>query len=78
MIAGTVDGVQGPVHDVITDPAYLDVSLPAGTRFDHDVAAGHTVFAYVIDGAGQFQPEGSQPEGSQPGNDGHPDEATDW
>ena len=76
MIAGTVDGVQGPVHDVITDPAYLDVSLPAGTRFDHDVAAGHTVFAYVIDGAGQFQPEGSQPEGSQPGNDGHPDEAT--
>ena len=81
VIAGTVDGVQGPVRDVITDPAYLDVSLPAGTRFDHDVNAGHTVFAYVIDGAGQFQPEGSQPEGSQPegsqpGSAGPPDEAT--
>ena len=71
VIAGTVDGVQGPVRDVITDPAYLDVSLPAGTRFDHDVNAGHTVFAYVIDGAGQFQPEGSQP-----GSAGPPDEAT--
>jgi redox-sensitive bicupin YhaK (pirin superfamily) len=56
IIAGKVEGVQGPVRDIVTDPEYLDVSLPAGEIFTHPVKAGHTVFAYVIEGEGYFEP----------------------
>jgi len=54
VISGTVDGVRGPVQDVVTDPEYLDVSLPAGAEFAHATRPGHTVFAYVIAGAARF------------------------
>jgi redox-sensitive bicupin YhaK (pirin superfamily) len=54
VVAGTVDGVQGPVRDIVTDPEYLDVSLPAGRTFTHAVKRGHTVFACVLDGEGYF------------------------
>jgi hypothetical protein len=42
------------VRDIVTDPEYLDVFLPAGKSFTHAVRAGHTVFAYVIEGEGYF------------------------
>ncbi len=54
VIAGTAGGVTGPVRDVVTRPEYLDVSLPAGATFRHETPRGHTVFAYVIDGAARF------------------------
>jgi redox-sensitive bicupin YhaK (pirin superfamily) len=54
VIAGSVDGVQGPVHGIVTDPEYLDVTVPPHTRFEHPTVAGHTVFAYVIAGTGCF------------------------
>ena len=54
VICGVVDGVAGPVKDIVTAPEYLDVSLPAHSEFVHDVPADHTVFAYVIGGQGVF------------------------
>ncbi len=57
VICGEVDGVRGPVRDVIVDPQYLDVSVPPGSRFTHGVKKGYTVFAYVIEGKGYFEPE---------------------
>jgi hypothetical protein len=54
VICGTVNGVQGPVRDVVIDPEYLDVTVPAETVFSHRVKTGHTVFAYVIEGQGYF------------------------
>lgn len=57
VICGDVSGVRGPVRDIVTDPAYLDISVPAGTEFAHATARGHTVFAYVIDGEACFSPE---------------------
>jgi redox-sensitive bicupin YhaK (pirin superfamily) len=54
IIAGTVEGVNGPVRDVVTRPEYLDVSLPGGRSFTHRTPRGHTVFAYVIGGKGVF------------------------
>jgi len=54
VIAGEVSGVRGPVRDIVIDPEYLDVTIPAHTEFRHPVTAGHTVFAYVIDGMGYF------------------------
>jgi redox-sensitive bicupin YhaK (pirin superfamily) len=54
IIAGEVQGIKGPVKDVVTDPQYIDVSLPAGKTFRHPTPHGHTVFAYVIGGKGLF------------------------
>jgi redox-sensitive bicupin YhaK (pirin superfamily) len=54
VIAGSVAGTVGPVHDVVTRPEYLDVHLPAGRTFTHPTPRGHTAFAYVIGGRGVF------------------------
>lgn len=54
IICGKVNHVQGPVKDVVIEPEYLDVSMPAKTTFRHAVKKGHTVFAYVIEGDGYF------------------------
>ncbi|MFH0916065.1 MAG: pirin family protein [bacterium] len=54
VICGSVNGVTGPVRDIMTDPEYLDISVPAGARFVHPVRRGHTVFAYVLEGTGDF------------------------
>ncbi len=56
VICGEVEGVRGPVREIVTDPEYLDVSLPAGRAFVHPVKPGHTVFAYVFEGEGFFDP----------------------
>lgn len=56
VIAGTVPGAAGPVTgpaaDIVTDPGYLDLTIPAGVTHEHPVPHGHTAIAYVIDGAG--------------------------
>ena len=59
VICGEVDGVQGPVQDIVTDPRYLDISLPAGAQWRLATPAGHTVFTYVIEGQVRFGLEGS-------------------
>ena len=56
VVAGTVDGVQGPVTDIAADPTYLDVTLPPRTTFRHPIARGHTAFAYPFEGQGAFDP----------------------
>ncbi len=54
VIAGTVDGVTGPVRDVVTGPEYLDITVPPGATFERAVHPDHTVFAYVIGGTAVF------------------------
>ena len=54
IICGKVGDQQGPVQDVVIDPQYLDVSVPARSEFIFPTPPGHTVFAYVIDGKGIF------------------------
>lgn len=54
IVCGRVNGVQGPVRDIVTDPGYLDVAVPKGARFTHPVKGGHTVFAYVVEGSAFF------------------------
>jgi len=51
VIVGEVDGRRGPVTGVATDPVYLDLALPAGTRLVQPLPAGHAAFAYVFEGA---------------------------
>ena len=54
IICGTLEDVQGPVREIVTDPEYLDVTLPAGKTFAHAVKPGYTVFAYVVEGEAHF------------------------
>jgi len=54
IICGKLNGVEGPVRDIVTDPEYLDVTVPAGATFTHPVRKGQNAFAYVIEGEGYF------------------------
>ena len=54
IICGEVGGSKGPVRDIVTDPEYLDVTVPGGTEVTHRTRPGRTVFAYVIGGRGRF------------------------
>jgi len=60
VVSGRLNGVQGPVQDIIIDPELMDVSVPPGGLFAHDVKHGHTVIAYVLAGKGHFD-EGRDP-----------------
>ncbi|MDR3561153.1 MAG: pirin family protein [Negativicutes bacterium] len=54
IIAGGIGEVSGPVKDIVIEPEFFDVTIPAGGTFEHRVKAGHTVFAYVLAGEGRF------------------------
>jgi quercetin 2,3-dioxygenase len=54
IICGEVNGVRGPARDIVIDPEYLDVSVPALATFTHPINRGHNVLAYVIEGKGTF------------------------
>ena len=60
VIAGESHGIIGAVTRQVTEPLYLDLSLPAGTRFAQRLAADHNAFVYVYRGeitiAGQSVP----------------------
>ena len=50
VIAGASHGVAGAVTREATAPLYLDLHLPAGTRFEQPLPAGHNAFVYVYRG----------------------------
>ena len=60
VIAGESHGITGAVTRQVTEPLYLDLYLPAGTRFTQRLAADHNAFVYVYRGeiaiAGQSVP----------------------
>jgi len=57
IVAGTVDGVNGPVEDIAASPLYMDVQLDSDTQWLFPVPSGHTALAYVFDGEGVFSGE---------------------
>jgi quercetin 2,3-dioxygenase len=54
VIAGTVDGVTGPIGGIAAEPTYLDVALANGGTFVEPIARGHSAFAYVFEGEARF------------------------
>ncbi len=54
IICGEANGVRGPVRDIVIDPEYLDITVPAQSEFRRTVRASDTVLAYVIGGAACF------------------------
>lgn len=57
LVAGTVDGVSGPVTDIAAAPLYMDVQLAPDMEWSLPTPAGHTVVAYVFEGEGVFSGE---------------------
>jgi len=56
-ICGTIADVKGPVDGIVIDPEYFDITLPPQTHYSHPAPRDRTVFCYVIDGSGYFEPQ---------------------
>ncbi|MBM4395674.1 MAG: pirin family protein [Deltaproteobacteria bacterium] len=54
VIAGRVGTAEGPVRGIVTDPEYLDVTLPRGASLSHPVGRDRNTFAYVFEGQAFF------------------------
>lgn len=54
VVAGTYEGVAGPVTEIAARPVYIDVALEAGTTFELALPEGHMASAYVFEGGGDF------------------------
>ncbi|MCF8068087.1 MAG: pirin family protein [Desulfobacterales bacterium] len=54
IICGKIGEIKGPVGDIVIDPEYIDITVPADTAYNHPTKQGHNVFAYVIGGKGYF------------------------
>ena len=50
VIAGASHGVTGAMQREVTEPVYLDVTLPPGGRFRQTLPPGHNAFVYVYRG----------------------------
>ncbi|MEY4592416.1 MAG: hypothetical protein RIR18_1311 [Pseudomonadota bacterium] len=51
VIAGQSHGIEGAVTREATVPLYLDIHLPAGSRFNQPLPTDHNAFVYVYRGA---------------------------
>lgn len=61
VLAGTFNGIRGPVENIIADPDYFDVEMPERTEFIIPVNADYTVFAYLYEGTVQFDESRTTP-----------------
>jgi redox-sensitive bicupin YhaK (pirin superfamily) len=50
VLVGTVGGVIGPVHDVVTEPLYFDLHLDPNASYTAELPPEHNAFAYVYQG----------------------------
>jgi redox-sensitive bicupin YhaK (pirin superfamily) len=57
LVAGTVDGVSGPVTEIAAAPLYMDVQLAPDMEWSLPVPEGHTAVAYVFEGEAAFSGE---------------------
>ncbi len=57
IVAGTVDGVIGPVTEIAASPLYMDVQLAPATEWTQPVERGHTAIVYVFEGEALFGDE---------------------
>lgn len=57
VIAGVMNGVQGPVQDLVVATEYFDIAMLPDREFNLHTKNDHTVFAYVFEGSGYFDHE---------------------
>ncbi|HEY4105639.1 MAG TPA: pirin family protein [Polyangiaceae bacterium] len=54
LVAGELNGQRGPVDGISVAPTLLDLRLPPGGRFEHELPREHTLFAYVLEGTAEL------------------------
>jgi redox-sensitive bicupin YhaK (pirin superfamily) len=68
VISGEFQGIKGPVENIVIDPLYLDITIPAKTTLTFPTNPSYTALAYIIDGKASFceesDPFAYQREGS--------------
>jgi len=57
VIAGKMEGAQGPIRDLVVEVEFLDIKLGPDLEFSHDVPSERNAFAYVFEGDGHFEEE---------------------
>ena len=55
VIAGKVDGAEGPVRDLSIPVEYFDVELTPGKIFEHVTPLNHAAFSYIVNGSVEVQ-----------------------
>lgn len=60
VVAGTFEGVTGPVTEIAANPLYLDFTLDPGVELLLPVLTEHTVMAYLFEGEGLFDTEAGE------------------
>ena len=61
VLAGTFQGVKGPVENIVANPEYLDVEIPGNSELLIPVNPDHTVFAYLYEGTANFDEKRKNP-----------------
>ena len=54
VLAGTFQGVKGPVEDIIAEPEYFDVEMAENSELVVPFDPSHTVFVYLYEGTAIF------------------------
>lgn len=54
VLAGSVDGIDGPIAGVAAKPLYLDVALKPGASFTQEIDSSKNLFAYVFEGTAKI------------------------
>jgi len=57
VLAGNFHGAVGPVRDIVSQPLFLDITVPENTEQTLDIDKDHTAFIYVFEGSGFFNPK---------------------
>ena len=55
VIAGESNGIEGAVTREMTESTYLDIHLPAGASFSHNIPANHNAFVFVYRGNARIE-----------------------
>lgn len=54
VICGEVDGIKGPIGDVVIEPVYLDVTVEPNQEWTYALSVSHTLFIYLFAGTALF------------------------
>jgi redox-sensitive bicupin YhaK (pirin superfamily) len=65
IISGELNDVHGPVKEIVIDPVFMDITVPAGTTYTQPVKDGYTAIIYILTGAARFDDQQTQPIGSE-------------
>ncbi len=60
IISGEFNGASGAAQDITGNPDYFDITLEAGASFEYGIEPGHNAFAFVFEGKGVFDEEGTE------------------